>query len=189
VQRGPIVEVGSSAIDACGSHRVVLNRPNPEAELATKGEYEDETESRSSHLGRFCRDTRHDGGGISPRHAVRREDGNRRRLGDHAGGATMGMLVHVLNGTIIFPLAYGVLFYRLLPGPTFVKGLTFALVLWLASQLLASHANDRGRVFQLSHGWDQGGGHFAARSSGLRSVAGLVGWEGGRGVVHGGTED
>src|SRR5713101_10174829 len=46
------------------------------------------------------------------------------------GGWTMGMLIHVLNGAIIFPLAYAVFFYRLLPGPTSVKGLTFGLVLW-----------------------------------------------------------
>jgi hypothetical protein len=51
------------------------------------------------------------------------------------GGWKMGMLVHVLNGAVVFPLAYALLFYRLLPGPTSVKGLTFGLVLWLASQL------------------------------------------------------
>ena len=52
------------------------------------------------------------------------------------GGWTMGMLIHVLNGAIIFPLAYAVFFYRFLLGPTYVKGLTFGLTLWLASQLL-----------------------------------------------------
>ena len=52
------------------------------------------------------------------------------------GGWKMGMLVHVLNGAIVFPLAYAGFFYRFLPGPTYVKGLTFGLTLWLASQLL-----------------------------------------------------
>jgi hypothetical protein len=41
------------------------------------------------------------------------------------GGWKMGMLVHVLNGAIVFPLAYAVFFYRFLLGPSYVKGLTF----------------------------------------------------------------
>jgi uncharacterized membrane protein YagU involved in acid resistance len=52
------------------------------------------------------------------------------------GGWKMGMLVHVLNGAIIFPLAYVVFLYRFFPGPAYVKGLTFGLMLWLTSQLL-----------------------------------------------------
>ena len=52
------------------------------------------------------------------------------------GGGKMGMLVHVLNGAIVFPLAYAVFFYRFLLGPSYVKGLTFGLTLWLASQLV-----------------------------------------------------
>ena len=52
------------------------------------------------------------------------------------GGWKMGMLVHVLNGAIVFPLAYAGFFYRFLLGPTYVKGLTFGLTLWLASQLI-----------------------------------------------------
>src|ERR1700745_1681748 len=49
------------------------------------------------------------------------------------GGGKMGMLVHVLNGAIVFPVAYAVFFYRFLLGPSYVKGLTFGLTLWLAS--------------------------------------------------------
>jgi hypothetical protein len=52
------------------------------------------------------------------------------------GGWKMGMLVHVLNGAIVFPLAYAVFFYRFLLGPSYFKGLTFGLTLWLASQLV-----------------------------------------------------
>jgi hypothetical protein len=33
------------------------------------------------------------------------------------GGWKMGMLVHVLNGATVFPLAYAVFFYRFLLGP------------------------------------------------------------------------
>jgi hypothetical protein len=52
------------------------------------------------------------------------------------GGGKMGMLVHVLNGAIVFPLAYAVFFYSFLLGPSYVKGPTFGLTLWLASQLV-----------------------------------------------------
>jgi hypothetical protein len=44
----------------------------------------------------------------------------------------MGMLVHVLNGAIIFLLAYVVFLYRFFPGSAYLKGLTFGLMLWLA---------------------------------------------------------
>src|ERR1700740_1204569 len=52
------------------------------------------------------------------------------------GGWKMGMLVHVLNGAMVFPLAYAVFFYRFLLVPRYVKGLAFGLTLWLASQLV-----------------------------------------------------
>ena len=79
VQRGPIVEVGFSAIDVRRSHREVWNRPNPEAELATKGNIWMRPNLGLAILGGFV------GTPAMTRHADRREDGNRRRLGDHAG--------------------------------------------------------------------------------------------------------
>ncbi len=57
-------------------------------------------------------------------------------LAETFGGWKMGMLVHIFNGAIIFPLAFVFLFYRLLPGPLATKGVAFGVVLWLASQLI-----------------------------------------------------
>ena len=58
-------------------------------------------------------------------------------LSETLGGWRTGMLVHILNGAILFPLAFVYLFYRVLPGTTVVKGMLFGVVLWLASELIA----------------------------------------------------
>ena len=57
-------------------------------------------------------------------------------LGEILGGWRAGMLVHILNGALIFPVIYVFLLYRYLPGPASVKGLEFGLILWLTSQIL-----------------------------------------------------
>jgi len=57
-------------------------------------------------------------------------------LGQMLGGWAMGMVVHFVNGTIIFPLIYVFLLYRLLPGPPVVRGLVWGVVLWLIAQLI-----------------------------------------------------
>jgi hypothetical protein len=51
-------------------------------------------------------------------------------------GWRMGMLVHILNGVIIFPLVFAFLFYRFLPGSPAAKGVAFGTALWLTSQLV-----------------------------------------------------
>ena len=43
---------------------------------------------------------------------------------------TTGMLMHLTNGIVVFPLFYLVLADRLLPGPPWLKGLLLALGLW-----------------------------------------------------------
>lgn len=55
-------------------------------------------------------------------------------LGEILGGWRMGMLVHILNGTIIFPLVYSFLLYRFLLGRSAARGVTFGVLLWLTSQ-------------------------------------------------------
>lgn len=82
------------------------------------------------------------------------------RLATMLGGWRMGMLVHLLNGAIIFPLAYAVFFYRLLPSPNSMKGLAFGLVLWLASQLV---------VLPMS-----GAGLFSSHMGGFRAAGTLL---------------
>jgi uncharacterized membrane protein YagU involved in acid resistance len=56
-------------------------------------------------------------------------------LGQMLGGWTIGMVMHVINGTVIFPLAYALLLHRFLPGPPVVKGMVWGVILWLIAQL------------------------------------------------------
>jgi hypothetical protein len=58
------------------------------------------------------------------------------KLGQMFGGWEMGMVMHFVNGTIIFPLVYAFLLYRFLPGPPVVKGLAWGVVLWLTLQFI-----------------------------------------------------
>jgi uncharacterized membrane protein YagU involved in acid resistance len=57
-------------------------------------------------------------------------------LGQMVGGWAMGMAMHFINGTIIFPLIYALVLYRFLPGPPLVKGILFGAILWLIAQLM-----------------------------------------------------
>jgi uncharacterized membrane protein YagU involved in acid resistance len=78
-------------------------------------------------------------------------------LGEMLGGWKMGMLVHILNGAVIFPLAFVFLLYRFLPGSPIVKGITFGVLLWLTSQLV---------VLPIT-----GAGFFSAHTGGLTAIA------------------
>jgi uncharacterized membrane protein YagU involved in acid resistance len=46
-------------------------------------------------------------------------------------GVAGGFFIHFLNGTVIFPLIYIYLLYRLLPGAPWQKGLLWGVILWL----------------------------------------------------------
>lgn len=46
------------------------------------------------------------------------------------------MLGKLINGTVIFPLLYAHLLYRILPGFPLVKGMSWGLILWFLSQAL-----------------------------------------------------
>lgn len=78
-------------------------------------------------------------------------------LGEMLGGWRMGMLVHILNGVVIFPLAFAFLFYRLLPGQPVAKGIEFGVLLWLTSQFVVMPM--------------MGAGFFSAHIGGLKAVA------------------
>jgi len=83
-------------------------------------------------------------------------------LGEVLGGWKMGMLIHILNGAVIFPAIFAFLFYRFLPGPPIVEGIGFGLVLWLTSQAIVMPI--------------MGAGFFSARIGGLKAViASLLG--------------
>jgi hypothetical protein len=57
-------------------------------------------------------------------------------LGSMLGGWTLGMIAHIINGSILFPLLYVLLAARFLPGPPVGKGSAFGGGLWLVSQFV-----------------------------------------------------
>lgn len=83
-------------------------------------------------------------------------------LGSVLGGSwMMGMLMHLLDGIIIFPLIYGYLLYRALPGEPWVKGIIFGLILWFLSQVVVTPM--------------MGGGLFSAKAGGMvAAMASLI---------------
>lgn len=84
-------------------------------------------------------------------------------LGSVLGGSwAMGMLMHLANGSVVFPLIYAYVFYRILSGDSWVKGTKFGLLLWFFSQALVTPL--------------MGGGFFSAKAGGLMAVmASLIG--------------
>src|SRR6516162_5605351 len=49
-------------------------------------------------------------------------------LGRMLGGSwALGMTMHFVNGTVIFPLIYAFLLYRILPGQAWAKGIYWGL--------------------------------------------------------------
>ncbi len=84
-------------------------------------------------------------------------------LGSMLGGSwAMGMLMHLINGSVIFPLVFAFVLYRVLPGEPWLKGTVWGLVLWFLSQAVVTPM--------------MGGGIFSARSGGLMAViASLLG--------------
>jgi len=78
-------------------------------------------------------------------------------LGGMFGGSwAMGMLMHLINGSIIFPLVFAYVLYRALPGEPWLKGMLWGLVLWFVSQAVVTPM--------------MGGGIFSARSGGVMAV-------------------
>lgn len=47
---------------------------------------------------------------------------------------TLGLVAHLINGIVIFPLAYALVAYRVLPGPPIVRGILWGVFLWLAAE-------------------------------------------------------
>ena len=85
------------------------------------------------------------------------------KLGEttHTGMAG-GILMHFLNGAVIFPLIYVYLLYRQLPGAPWQKGLLWGVILWLGLEIVMMPM--------------MGGGMFGTEMGGLKSVmAALIG--------------
>ncbi len=84
-------------------------------------------------------------------------------LGSMLGGSwVMGMVMHLLDGIVIFPLIYAYLLYRALPGAPWLKGTIWGLILWFLLEALVMPM--------------MGGGVFSAKAGGVMAVmAALIG--------------
>lgn len=71
-------------------------------------------------------------------------------------GMVGGILVHVLNGTVIFPLIYAYLLHHRLPGAPWQKGLLWGVILWLGLEMVVMPM--------------MGGGMFSAEMGGMKAV-------------------
>lgn len=82
-------------------------------------------------------------------------------LGSLLGGSWIaGMVLHFVNGTVIFPLIYTYALYAVLPGGPTTKGVVWGLVLWLLAQVMVMPM--------------MGGGFFSANAGGLPAVMGSL---------------
>lgn len=75
-------------------------------------------------------------------------------------GWTGGLLVHFMNGTLIFALVYAFALFARIPGSPAVKGATWGVVLWLVAQLV---------VMPMA-----GAGLFSAAAGGMMAAAGSL---------------
>ncbi|HZL49720.1 MAG TPA: DUF6789 family protein [Terracidiphilus sp.] len=48
----------------------------------------------------------------------------------------VGMVVHLMMGILIFPLVYGILLRRYLPGSALVRGLIWGSILWMMMEVV-----------------------------------------------------
>lgn len=49
---------------------------------------------------------------------------------------TVGMVIHWINGVVIFPLIYAYVVFGILPGGPWMKGAIWGLVLWLIAEAI-----------------------------------------------------
>jgi hypothetical protein len=58
-------------------------------------------------------------------------------LGNMMGSSwAIGMVAHIVNGTLIFPLAYALAAFRILPGPPVLRGVLWGGALWFAAETI-----------------------------------------------------
>jgi len=53
-----------------------------------------------------------------------------------SGPRFLGLVLHFLQGSVVFPLLFAYLFYKILPGPSWFKGIIWALILWFVLQVV-----------------------------------------------------
>ncbi|MEQ8767759.1 MAG: hypothetical protein RL885_27905 [Planctomycetota bacterium] len=60
-------------------------------------------------------------------------------IGERIGaGQTSGMILHILAGSLVFPLFYAMVAIRIFPGAPLTKGVLWGVSLWLFSGLIAT---------------------------------------------------
>jgi uncharacterized membrane protein YagU involved in acid resistance len=52
------------------------------------------------------------------------------------GNWTAGLLMHLMNGIVVFPFIYTFILYRFLPGAPWLKGILWGVALWLTLELV-----------------------------------------------------
>jgi uncharacterized membrane protein YagU involved in acid resistance len=58
------------------------------------------------------------------------------RLGDMTGtGRLGGMMIHLVNGSVVFALIYVFVLFRFLPGAPWIKGLLCGVIFWLGLEI------------------------------------------------------
>jgi hypothetical protein len=78
------------------------------------------------------------------------------------GAWAMGMVAHLLNGVVIFPLVYALVIFRYLPGPPLLRGVLWGAALWLVAEAM---------VMPMA-----GAGFFSSEIGGVKAVfAALMG--------------
>ena len=82
-------------------------------------------------------------------------------LGSMLGGSwAAGMMMHVVNGVVVFPAIYALVLAAVLPGSPVVKGLTWGVALWLMAQLVVMPM--------------MGGGLFSSAMGGMMAAGGSL---------------
>jgi uncharacterized membrane protein YagU involved in acid resistance len=78
-------------------------------------------------------------------------------LGSMLGGWRMGMVIHFVNGVVLFPLIYAFVLFSKLRGTPILKGILWGVALWLVAGLM---------VMPMT-----GAGLFGAANGGLLAAA------------------
>lgn len=71
-----------------------------------------------------------------------------------------GMIMHFVNGTIVFPVIFALLLVKRLPGVPIVKGIIWGAILWLLAQAVVMPM--------------MGAGFFSAHAGGMMAVMGSL---------------
>ena len=71
-------------------------------------------------------------------------------------GPLIGMMMHFLIGSVVFPLIYGLVLFPFLPGAPWIKGLICGVILWLGLEIVAMPM--------------MGAGVFSSQMGGMKAV-------------------